>query len=115
QLMQASCGGEVEQGGAGHPPMWLRCGVGDFFAGRSALYVLLLGLYQRARTGEGQMVIASLLGATLLTRSEAVAREDGSVTPIAHLDATQTGLCDPHRLYVVVTAGSPWRRLRPKK
>src|SRR5690606_10607232 len=33
QLMQASCGWEVEQGGAGQPPMWLRFGVGDFFAG----------------------------------------------------------------------------------
>lgn len=99
QLMQASCGWEVEQGGAGQPPMWLRFGVGDFFAGLSSLYVLLLGLYQRARTGEGQMVNASLLGATLLTMSEAVGREDGSVTPIAHLDASQTGLCDTHRLY----------------
>jgi len=99
QLMQASCGWEVEQGGAGQPPMWLRFGIGDFFAGLSSLYVLLLGLYQRARTGEGQMVNASLLGATLLTMSEAVGREDGSVTPIAHLDASQTGLCDTHRLY----------------
>ena len=45
------------------------------------------------------MVNASLLGATLLTMSEAVGHEDGRVTPIAHLDASQTGLCDTHRLY----------------
>ena len=99
QLMQASCGWEVEQGGTGQPPMWLRFGVGDFFAGLSSLYVLLLGLYQRSRTGEGQMMNASLLGATLLTMSEALVREDGSITPIAHLNADQTGLCDTHRLY----------------
>uniref|UniRef100_UPI00097C2B8D CoA transferase n=1 Tax=Pelomonas sp. KK5 TaxID=1855730 RepID=UPI00097C2B8D len=29
QLMQAACGWEVENGGAGQPPMWLRFGVGD--------------------------------------------------------------------------------------
>src|SRR5690606_3111299 len=115
QLMQASCGWEVEQGGAGEPPMRLRCGVGEFFAGLSSLYVLLWGHYQRARTGEGRMVTASLRGAASLTMSEAVAREDGSVTPIAYLDATQTGLCGTTGCIVVVTAGSPWRRLRPKK
>ncbi len=99
QLMQASCGWEVEQGGAGQPPMWLRFGVGDFFAGLSSVYALLLGLYQRNRTGAGQMVNSSLLGATLLTMSEAVGRADGSVSAIEHMDGAQTGLSDSHRLY----------------
>jgi crotonobetainyl-CoA:carnitine CoA-transferase CaiB-like acyl-CoA transferase len=99
QLMQASCGWEVEQGGEGQAPMWLRFGVGDFFAGLSSLYALLLGLYERNRSGVGQMVSSSLLGATLLTMSEAVAQEDGSITPVAHMDAQQTGLSDAHRLY----------------
>jgi crotonobetainyl-CoA:carnitine CoA-transferase CaiB-like acyl-CoA transferase len=99
QLMQASCGWEVEQGGEGQPPMWLRFGVGDFFAGLSSLYALLLGLYQRSRSGVGQAVNASLLGATLLTLSEAVARADGTITPVAHMDGQQTGLGDHHRLY----------------
>ena len=99
QLMQASCGWEVEQGGAGQPPMWLRFGVGDFFAGLSSVYALLLGLYQRNRTGAGQMVNSSLLGATLLTMSEAVGRADGSVSAIEHMDGEQTGLSDSHRLY----------------
>ncbi|MBA1204315.1 CoA transferase [Pseudomonas capeferrum] len=99
QLMQASCGWEMEQGGEDQAPMWLRFGVGDFFAGMSSLYALLLGLYQRNRSGEGQAVNASLLGATLLTISEAVAKQDGSITPIEHLDAQQTGLGDTHRLY----------------
>jgi crotonobetainyl-CoA:carnitine CoA-transferase CaiB-like acyl-CoA transferase len=99
QLMQASCGWEVEQGGEGQAPMWLRFGVGDFFAGLSSLYALLLGLYERNRSGVGQMVSSSLLGATLLSMSEAVVLEDGSLTPIDHLDAQQTGLSDAHRLY----------------
>ncbi|WP_210711921.1 CoA transferase [Pseudomonas sp. MWU349] len=99
QLMQASCGWEVEQGGEGQAPMWLRFGVGDFFAGLSSLYALLLGLYERNRSGMGQMVNSSLLGATLLSMSEAVVLEDGSLTPIEHMDAQQTGLSDAHRLY----------------
>ena len=60
--------------------MWLRFGVGDFFAGLSSLYALLLGLYERNRSGVGQMVSSSLLGATLLSMSEAVVLEDGSLT-----------------------------------
>jgi crotonobetainyl-CoA:carnitine CoA-transferase CaiB-like acyl-CoA transferase len=120
QLMQASCGWEVEQGGEGNPPQWLRFGVGDFFAGLSSLYALLLGLYRRGRTGEGQMVNSSLLGATLLTMSEAVVLEDGRVTPVPHMDAEQTGLSPEHRLYrcedgwlaVAATEPDEARRLR---
>jgi crotonobetainyl-CoA:carnitine CoA-transferase CaiB-like acyl-CoA transferase len=113
QLMQAACGWEVEQGGEGQAPMWLRFGVGDFFAGLSSLYALLLGLYERNRSGKGQMVSSSLLGATLLSMSEAVVLEDGSLTPLAHMDADQTGLSDTHRLYacsdawLVVVAQQP--------
>lgn len=99
QLMQAACGWEVEQGGEDQAPMWLRFGVGDFFAGLSSLYALLLGLYERNRSGVGQMVSSSLLGATLLSMSEAVVLEDDSLTPVAHMDAHQTGLSDTHRLY----------------
>jgi len=113
QLMQASCGWEVEQGGEGQAPMWLRFGVGDFFAGLSSLYALLLGLYQRNRSGVGQMVSSSLLGATMLSMSEAVVLEDGSLTPIAHMDAQQTGLSDAHRLYLCSDAWLVVAALQP--
>ena len=99
QLMQASCGWEVECGGEGNPPMWLRFGVGDFLAGLSSVFALLLALYRRARTGQGQAVSSSLLGAMLMTASDAVVQPDGRLTPIAHLDAGQTGVSATHRLY----------------
>lgn len=99
QLMQASCGWETAQGGENNPPQWLRFGVGDFFAGLSSLYALLLGLYQRNRSGEGQMVSSSLLGATLLTMSEAVAFDDGTVSEVDVLDNEQAGISAEHRLY----------------
>jgi crotonobetainyl-CoA:carnitine CoA-transferase CaiB-like acyl-CoA transferase len=99
QLMQVSCGWEVESGGEGNPPMWLRFGVGDFLAGLSSVFASLLALYQRARTGQGQAVSSSLLGAMLMTVSEAVVLPDGSLTPMAHLDAGQNGVSATHRLY----------------
>jgi crotonobetainyl-CoA:carnitine CoA-transferase CaiB-like acyl-CoA transferase len=100
QLMQASMGWEIAQGGEGNPPQWLRLGVGDFFAGLSSLYALLLGLYARNRTGRGQSVSASLLGATLLTMAEAVALDDGSISQVDVLDSAQTGVSAVHRLYL---------------
>lgn len=93
--------------------MWLRFGVGDFFAGLSSLYALLLGLYERNRSGVGQMVSSSLLGATLLSMSEAVVLEDGSLTPIEHMDAQQTGVSDAHRLYLCSDAWLVMAALQP--
>lgn len=99
QLMQAACGWETACGGAGKPPMWLRFGVGDYFAALSSVFAVLLALYRQSEDGQGQMVSASLLGATLPTVAEAVMLADGSVTPIAGLDAAQTGVSPDHRLY----------------
>lgn len=99
QLMQAACGWEVECGGKGNPPMWLRFGVGDYLAALSSVFAVLLAHYRRLETGEGQMVASSLLGATLPTVAEAVMLPDGAITAIAHLDAAQTGLSPDHRLY----------------
>lgn len=99
QLMQAACGWEVECGGEGNAPLWLRFGVGDHLAALSCVYAVLLALYRRNQTGEGQSVASSLLGAMLLTESEVLARPDGSLTEMAHLDAAQTGLSPGHRLY----------------
>jgi len=99
QLMQAACGWETECGGAGNPPLWLRFGVGDYLAALSSVFAVLLALYRRGDGGEGQSVAASLLGATLPTVAEAVMLADGAVTPVARLDAAQTGVSPDHRLY----------------
>jgi len=63
-------------------------------------------LHHLVRSGE-------ILGAMLMTESEALGTPGGSVTPIAHLDANQTGLSRTHRLYrcsdgwLAVAARSP--------
>src|SRR5258706_1154928 len=93
--------------------MWLRFGVGDHLAALSSVFALLLALYRRGKTGEGRSVSSSLLGAMLMTESEALGTPGGSVTSIAHLDANQTGLSRTHRLYrcsdgwLAVAARSP--------
>ncbi len=99
QLMQASCGWEIECGGAGNPPMWLRFGVGDHLAALSSVFAVLLALIERGKTGQGQDVSASLLGAMLLTQAEAVGLPSGCSTPMPALDAGQYGVSDAQRLY----------------
>jgi crotonobetainyl-CoA:carnitine CoA-transferase CaiB-like acyl-CoA transferase len=99
QLFQAQTGWEVEGAGEGNPPMWHRFGMMDHQCAMASLVATLLGLYRRDRTGEGQFVSASLLGASLLTVSETVVLPDGSLAPFDRLDAAQTGLGPAHRIY----------------
>ncbi|MGI8663446.1 MAG: CoA transferase [Acidimicrobiales bacterium] len=92
QLFQAFSGWEAEGGGEGNPPMWHRMGMMDHQSALASLVATLLGVYRRDRTGEGQSVRASILGAACLTAGETVLRADGSTAPYALLDATQSRL-----------------------
>ncbi len=99
QMFQSSCGWEIENGGAGNPPMWLRFGITDHLAALASVFATLLALWHRDHTGRGQHVAASLLGATIATVGETVARADGFTFPIEKLDQAQTGLAPGHRIY----------------
>lgn len=100
QLMQAAVGWETESGGEGNPPSWLRFGVGDHLAALSSVFAVLLAHLARMRTGEGQVVASSLLGAMTMTASEAIViDQEHALTPMAHLDAGQHGIAPTHRLY----------------
>jgi crotonobetainyl-CoA:carnitine CoA-transferase CaiB-like acyl-CoA transferase len=101
QLFQAYSGWEVEGGGEGNPPMWHRMGMMDHQNALASLVATLLGLYQRERTGEGQLVTASILGASVLTASETMIFADGSIAPVAHLNHEQTGIAPGYRIYPV--------------
>lgn len=115
QLFQACCGWEVEDGGEGNPPMWLRFGITDHLAALSSTYALLLGLFERERTGRGQMTAASLLGATILTTSETVVHPDGSLEGFARLDHDQTGVAPEHRLYRCLDGWVAVAAIRPEE
>lgn len=89
QLFQAQCGWERLGAGEGNPPMWHRFGFMDHQCALSSVLATLLGLYHRDRTGRGQAVAASLLGAGVLTASETYIQADGRLAPYERLDANQ--------------------------
>jgi crotonobetainyl-CoA:carnitine CoA-transferase CaiB-like acyl-CoA transferase len=105
QLFQAQCGWEVLGAGDGNPPMWHRFGFMDHQCALSSLVATLLALYERNRTGQGQAVAGSLLGAGVLTSSETYRRADGTLAPFATLDGDQTTLSSGSR---IVQARDGW-------
>jgi crotonobetainyl-CoA:carnitine CoA-transferase CaiB-like acyl-CoA transferase len=100
QLFQAQSGWEMEGAGLGNPPMWHRFGMMDHQCALASLFATLLGIRQRDRTGEGQFVSASLLGASILSVSETVVLPDGSLAPFERLDGDQMGVSHSHRLFI---------------
>ena len=53
------------QGGHGHPPFYLTCGICDYAAAFLTAYGVTAALYARKRTGKGQRVETSLLNASM--------------------------------------------------
>src|SRR5262249_12344978 len=98
-VFQAAGGWELAAAGAGNPPQWQRFGMLDQLAGMLSVVATLLALRERERSGRGQMVHASLLGATVLTTSEVSLRPDGTLTPAPLLDPTQSRIDAWHGLY----------------
>src|SRR5690606_25785103 len=104
-LMQAVTGFERANGGEGRDPIaatWIPI---DMSGGWVAAAGILAGLVARARTGAGQRVETSLLGAGMLLHS-GVFRRNGAVVRGPALDADQTGYGPGHRLYRC--AGGTW-------
>lgn len=101
QLFQAQSGWEYEGAGEGNPPMWHRFGMMDHQAALASAFAMVLALYRRDRTGEGQSVATSILGASMLTVSETVKLDDGCLSPFHRLDAQQMGVGPQKRLYEV--------------
>ena len=120
QLMQALAGIEAGQGGAGQPPTYLVWGAVDTASGWVTAAGVLAGLYARRRTGAGQTVSASLLGAALTLKSGAFI-QNGDVNGGLVLDADQTGYGAGYRIYrgrdgawlaLVIPDQRAWDRLR---
>ncbi len=119
-LMQAVTGFEVANGGEHNDPTaatWIPV---DMSGGWVAAAGILAGLVARARTGAGQRVETSLLGAGMLLHGGVFLR-DGEVVRGPALDADQTGYGPGYRLYrcasetwlaVVVPSAEAWDGLR---
>jgi len=104
QLFQAQCGWEVLGAGEGNPPMWHRFGFMDHQCALSSVLATLLGLFHRDRTGAGQQVAASILGAGAMTASETFVGPEGTLATFAELDSGQTGV-SPGRAMVELADG----------
>jgi CoA:oxalate CoA-transferase len=65
------------QGGHGHPPFYLTCGVCDYAAALLTAYGVTAALYARERTGKGQRVETALLNASMAVQSGSFIFYDG--------------------------------------
>jgi crotonobetainyl-CoA:carnitine CoA-transferase CaiB-like acyl-CoA transferase len=98
QLAQSSCGLEMELGGEGNPPNWYRFGMCDQGCAVQSALAVLMALYWRERTGEGQMVDSSIVNAGVHFNTDAwIGPEGWSHRPRS--DKEQTGLGPLYRLY----------------
>jgi len=100
-LAQAAAGLEWEQGpvAAGNPPLWNRYGHGDVAAAMPSVTALLIALFHRNRTGEGQSMWASLFHGSMLYTADSWLGADGTPSPRPSLDREQLGLGALNRLY----------------
>jgi crotonobetainyl-CoA:carnitine CoA-transferase CaiB-like acyl-CoA transferase len=101
QLFQACSGWEYAGGGSGNPPIWHRMGMMDHQNALASLFATLLALREKERSGRGQFVTASILGAAALTASELYLREDGTLPEFPPADSAQTGIAPNYRIYEV--------------
>jgi crotonobetainyl-CoA:carnitine CoA-transferase CaiB-like acyl-CoA transferase len=100
-LGQAACGLEWEQGpvAAGNPPQWHRYGQGDIASALPSVLAVLLALFHRNRTGEGQSMWTSILHGSMLYTADSWLAADGTPSPRPALDQEQLGLDPLYRLY----------------
>ncbi len=98
QLAQSSCGLEQELGGEGNGPNWYRFGMCDQACAVQSALAVLMALYWRERTGEGQLVDTSIVNGGVQLNTDAWIGPDGwSERP--RTDADQTGFGPLYRLY----------------
>src|SRR5579863_2762606 len=100
-LGQAASGIEWEQGpvAAGNPPLWYRYGQGDVAAAMPSVTAVLIALFHRNRTGEGQSMWTSIFHGSMLFSLDSWIGPDGTPSPRPELDREQLGLDPFYRLY----------------
>jgi crotonobetainyl-CoA:carnitine CoA-transferase CaiB-like acyl-CoA transferase len=100
-LGQAASGIEWEQGpvAEGNPPQWYRYGHGDIASAFPSVLAVLMALWHRNRTGEGQYMWSSILNGSMLYTADSWLDADGNPSPRPTLDKEQLGLSALYRLY----------------
>jgi crotonobetainyl-CoA:carnitine CoA-transferase CaiB-like acyl-CoA transferase len=100
-LGQAASGLEWEQGpvAEGNPPLWYRYGHGDVASAIPSVTALLIALFHRNRTGEGQFMWSSIFHGSMLYTADSWLGPDGAAPARPSLDREQLGLDALYRLY----------------
>lgn len=98
-VMQAHCGLEYRAGGAGNPPLCCRSPLVDFATGAIGAIGLLVGLWERSRSGRALAVDTNLLNVGTYMMSELIRAPDGSLRGAPSLDRSQTGFSPAESLY----------------
>jgi crotonobetainyl-CoA:carnitine CoA-transferase CaiB-like acyl-CoA transferase len=106
-LYQASSGIEHEAGAVatGNAPLYLRFGMCDTSNAMLSAVGVLLALFHRLRTGEGQELWTSLHDGGLIFSSDVWLGPDGRPWDRPHLDAGLHGLGPRYRLYATQDGG----------
>jgi crotonobetainyl-CoA:carnitine CoA-transferase CaiB-like acyl-CoA transferase len=97
-LYSGYAGVMMEVAGAGNPPI-MPIGNEDTGNGLLGALAILMALYHRSRTGEGQAVLHPQLNATMVHMMHIVRNEGGQLLGRSTLDSEQLGLTPLQRLY----------------
>ncbi|MBI4310956.1 MAG: CoA transferase [Chloroflexi bacterium] len=76
-LFQARSGGMAYQAGPGNPPVFLRIAVSDYAAAILCAWSIVMALYHRKRTGEGQRVETCLMNTVVAAQAGEFLFQDG--------------------------------------
>jgi len=98
-VMQAWCGHEFRGGGRNNDPLWNRTSMVDACGGMLGAIAALLGLYHRARTGEGVAIESALVSAGIFLLSELVQQPDGEFIGAPVLNSCCTGYHPAEAIY----------------
>ncbi len=98
-VMQAHCGLEYRAGGTDNPPLCCRSPLVDFATGAIGAVGLLVGLWERLKSGRALSVETNLLNVGTHMLSELVRAPDGTLHGALSLDHTQTGFNPAESLY----------------
>lgn len=98
-LLSALTGLMYVASGAGNKPVRRARASEDYYGGFLGATGILMALEHRARTGEGQFILAPQLHASLFAVSEHMTDGDHKPLDTARLDAHQLGLSPTYRLF----------------
>lgn len=99
--MQAICGHEYRAGGEGNPPLLSRFSMIDYCSGLLGTIALLIGHYQRVRTGGGSGFSVALFSCAMFMLSELIDQPRTGFSGAPLLNSRQTGYHPAEALYQV--------------